>query len=176
MNEYSGLINILGCMKKWSHNNVILGRSILRRQSLVVSIFVFFFLSLNGLSGQAEKTWDLFKAATFRDVEVEEFMALASILNPDPQIMKHDNTEITIKGYHIPVMEDGLIILSKYPNANCFFCGGAGMESIMEVRLVDKEHRHFEMDEKLTFKGKLKINTTEWEFVSLILEDAILIE
>lgn len=148
---------------------------------LNISRFTFLFFILcclctNSLFGQAEKTWDLFKNATFRDVEVEEFLAVASIMNAEPEIMKHDGTELTIKGYHIPVMEDGLVILSKYPNANCFFCGAAGMESIMEVRLIDKDHRHFEMDEKLTFKGKLRINTSDWEYVSLILEDAVLVE
>jgi len=138
-------------------------------------VLLIIFFSVN-LYGQANKTWLLFEDATFRDVEIEEMLAVASIMNPDPEIMKHDGKELTIKGFHIPVLEQGLVILSRNPNANCFFCGGAGMESIMEVRMKDKDHRRFEMDEILVFKGTLKINVTDWEFVSLILEDAELIE
>ena len=140
---------------------------------IIATLFIF---SSTFLCGQAEKTWDLFKNETFRDVEVEEFLSVASVMNNNDHLKSIDGTQITIRGYHIPVMEDDIIILSKYPNANCFFCGGAGMESIMEIRIKAKKHRHFAMDEKLTFTGKLKVNTTEWEYVSLILEDAVLVE
>ena len=73
-------------------------------------------------------------------------------------------------------MEEDLIILSKYNNANCFFCGNAGQESILEVRMLEAAPRRFEMDEKLTFTGRLKVNTTDWEVVSFILEEAVLVE
>lgn len=125
---------------------------------------------------QAEQKWSLFENATFKDVYLEEYGAYASLLNEDPEIMALNNTQITIKGYHIPVMEDELIILSKYPNANCFFCGGAGLETILEVRLIEKPKKRFEMDEQLTFTGKLIVNTKDYNLVSFILEDAVLKE
>jgi len=125
--------------------------------------------------GQAEQSWSLFEKATFRDIYLEEYGAYASLLNEDPEIKALDNTLITIRGYHIPVMEDELVILSKFPNANCFFCGGAGLESILEVRLIEKPDQRFEMDEKLTFRGTLKINTTDHNLVSFILDEAELI-
>lgn len=125
---------------------------------------------------QNEKTWDLFKDATFRDVYLEEFGGFAAVLNDDKNVAGLDGQTITIKGYHIPVMEESLIILSKYNNANCFFCGNAGQESILEVRMLYPAPRRFEMDEKLTFTGVLKVNTTDWEVVSFILEDAVLVE
>ena len=73
-------------------------------------------------------------------------------------------------------MEEDLVVLSKYPNANCFFCGGAGLESIMEVRLKEKPEQRFEMDEKLTFRGKLVVNSTDYNILSFILEDAELLK
>jgi len=130
---------------------------------------------LSALFGQAENSWSLFEDATFRDIYLEEYGAYASLLKEDPKIMALDNTQLTIKGYHIPVMEDELVILSKYPNANCFFCGGAGLESVLEVRLLSKPTKRFVMDEKVTFQGTLKINTTDHNLVSFILEDAIMI-
>ena len=98
------------------------------------------------------------------------------MLNDDKNVAGLDGTTITIRGYHIPVMEEDLIILSKYNNANCFFCGNAGQESILEVRMLEAAPRRFEMDEKLTFTGRLKVNTKDWEVVSFILEEAVLVE
>ncbi len=128
------------------------------------------------LVGQAEESWKLFENAVFKDIYLEEYGAYASLLEDTPDIVALNETQITIRGYHIPVMEDELIILSKYPNANCFFCGGAGLESILEVRMIEKPSKRFEMDEKLTFSGRLIVNTTDHNLVSFILEDAILIE
>ncbi len=123
-----------------------------------------------------QKNWNKFKSSEYKDIYIEEYEAYAALLVESNELSALDGIEFTIKGYHIPVMEDDLVVLSKYPNANCFFCGGAGMESIMEIRIKDGKPRHFEMDEKLTFRGTLKVNTTDYEILSFILEDAVLID
>ena len=143
------------------------------RVSLIV--FICFCIS-QSLFGQASNSWLLFEKASFKDVYLEDYGAYASLLNEDPEIMALNNLDLTIKGYHIPVMEEGLVVLSKYPNANCFFCGGAGLESVMEVRLKEKPEQRFEMDEKLTFRGKLVVNSTDYNILSFILEDAELLK
>jgi len=128
--------------------------------------------------GQAQtgNSWDLFEKATFKDEYIEEYFSYATLLEDNKYSQNLKGKEITIGGYYIPVMDEEVIILSKFAYANCFFCGGAGLESVMEIRMKEKPPRKFELDEKLKFKGTLKINTTEWEFVSFILEDAELIE
>lgn len=141
----------------------------------VVTFFLFFIYLSSGYSQNAVG-WDLFAKAKFKDVYIEEYFAYASLLILDDDMAKLDGQEIEISGYHIPVMEENTVILSKYPNANCFFCGGAGMESILEVRLKEKNHRPFGMDERLRVKGTLKVNSTDWEYVCFILEDAILVK
>ena len=120
-------------------------------------------------------TWDLFEKANFRDEYIEEYFSYATLLEYDDYAKSLDGQRITLGGHYIPVMDEDIIILSKYAYANCFFCGGAGLESVVEIRMKDKPPRKFELDEKLKFKGKLKLNTTDWEFVSFILEDAVLI-
>ena len=142
------------------------------RLSLIIGFCLF---GVINLSAQAENSWALFEDATFKDVYLEEFGAYASLLVDDKDIGALHGQEITIKGYHIPVMEDQLVILSKYPNANCFFCGGAGLESIVEVRLKKDDQLNFTVDQKLEFTGTLKINTTDWEKLCFILEDAELV-
>ena len=143
------------------------------RLSLIIGFCLF---GVINLSAQAENSWALFEDATFKDVYLEEFGAYASLLVDDKDISALHGQEITIKGYHIPVMEDQLVILSKYPNANCFFCGGAGLESIVEVRLINAPKRRFLMDEILTFKGTMHVNTTDYNLVSFILINAELVE
>ncbi len=147
-------------------------------RNLCLTLFTLALLCIvtdSSLLAQAEQSWNLFKDANFKDVYLEEYGAYASLLEDDPEIVALNNRVITIKGYHIPVMEEDMIVLSKFPNANCFFCGGAGLETILEVRLNQPPKKRFEMDEVLTFTGRLLINTEDWNLVSFILEDAELI-
>jgi len=71
-----------------------------------------------------------------------------------------DGKEISLKGYVLPMdTEDGSIIISALPYASCFFCGGAGIETVMAVFLEDQ--RKFELDEQVTFRGNLQLNDGE---------------
>ncbi|MEK7254462.1 MAG: DUF3299 domain-containing protein [Bacteroidota bacterium] len=68
---------------------------------------------------------------------------------------------VTIKGYIIPV--EGYkshkdFIFSAYPYNMCFFCGGAGPETVMEVKA--KEAVPFTAD-PITIKGVLHLNSTD---------------
>jgi len=127
-------------------------------------------------TAQTENPWDLFAKANFKDSYIEEYFSYATLLEYDELAKSIEGKTMTIGGHYIPVMDEEIIILSKYAYANCFFCGGAGLESVVEIRMKEKPPRKFELDEKLKFTGKLRLNTTEWEFVSFILEDAVLIE
>ncbi len=46
--------------------------------------------------------------------------------------------ELIIKGYTIPINTEGTYVISQFPMAQCFFCGGAGPESMIELRLKKK--------------------------------------
>jgi hypothetical protein len=85
--------------------------------------------------------------------------------------------EIELEGYYLPVDVEGdaYIILSKFPYAQCFFCGGAGPESIAEVSFKTKP-RKFEADEFIRIKGKLKLNDSDLEHGNFIVEDAVLVK
>lgn len=88
-----------------------------------------------------------------------------------------EGKEIDLEGYHLPIDVDGnaYIILSKFPYSQCFFCGGAGPESISEVVFKTKQDR-FEADQFIRVKGKLKLNTSDIDHGNFILEDAVLIK
>ena len=88
-----------------------------------------------------------------------------------------EGKEIDLEGYHLPIDVDdnAYIILSKFPYSQCFFCGGAGPESISEVVFKTKQDR-FEADQFIRVKGKLKLNTSDIEHGNFILEEAVLLK
>ncbi len=74
------------------------------------------------------------------------------------EVLALDGKEITITGYIIP--EGGYkshreFILSSLPYNLCYFCGGAGIETVMQVTCT-KGVRY--TDEPITIKGKLMLN------------------
>jgi hypothetical protein len=58
--------------------------------------------------------------------------------------------------------------------SQCFFCGGAGPESIVEVNFA-RELPKFQIDDLVTVKGKLKLNIDDMDHVNFILTDAVVI-
>ena len=93
-----------------------------------------------------------------------------------PELTNLVGKEISLEGYYLPIDIDGdvYIILSKFPYSQCFFCGGAGPESIAEVTFKVKPGK-FEMDQYLRVKGKLKLNEGNIEHGNFILEDAVMV-
>ncbi len=88
-----------------------------------------------------------------------------------------EGKEITLEGFYVPFApEDGnYIILSKYPMSQCFFCGGGGPESIAEVNFKSSVPK-FQVDDVITVRGKLKLNSEDIEHVNFILTDAVLVK
>jgi hypothetical protein len=85
--------------------------------------------------------------------------------------------EFSLEGYYLPIDVEGnaYIILSKFPYSQCFFCGGAGPESIAEV-FFKVQPGKFEPDQYIRVKGKLKLNDADLEHGNFIMEEAVLIQ
>ena len=83
---------------------------------------------------------------------------------------------ISIEGYYLPVdvIGEAYVIISKYPYSQCFFCGGAGPETIAEVSFKTKPPK-FTADQYIRVKGKLKLNTDDIDRTNFIIQDAELI-
>lgn len=87
-----------------------------------------------------------------------------------------DGKIITVEGYMIPYevyLGPKYFILSSLPIAACFFCGGAGPETVMEV--FTKESIKL-TDKTIKVKGRLELNPDDPERMMYILKDAELIE
>lgn len=94
----------------------------------------------------------------------------------DPVKELADGGEVTVKGYIIPVegyKSHTEFIFSAYPYNMCFFCGGAGPETVMEV--LSKEPVKYTA-EQVTLKGKLILNSDDINRLMYLLEDAVLVK
>lgn len=72
--------------------------------------------------------------------------------------LKHlDQQNVQLTGYIIPDDITGQVYyLSAFPLRSCFFCGGAGPESIVKLELSDPSAT-FNVDEYVTFRGNLRL-------------------
>ncbi|MEM6806733.1 MAG: hypothetical protein AAF696_35355, partial [Bacteroidota bacterium] len=72
-------------------------------------------------------------------------------------LQKFEMKEVKIKGYVLPMDTEGHeFVLSAFPYSSCFFCGGGGKETVMELEFGSK--KSYKIDQLMTFKGKLMLN------------------
>jgi hypothetical protein len=94
------------------------------------------------------------------------------------EVKKLNGRLVQITGFFIPFEEnpeEAFYVLSQYPNSQCFFCGGAGPDSVMDLLLASKLTK-IKMDDHLTFKGRLRLNDADVMYLNYILEDAELVK
>ena len=111
--------------------------------------------------GKTENVWKTLSRITYRK-EYDELMGF-KIDKPvfSQQVKELSDQEITIKGYVIPVegyKSHTEFIFSAFPYSMCFFCGGAGPETVMEV--LSNEPIKYSA-EQITIKGKLQLNADD---------------
>lgn len=127
-------------------------------------------------SAQAQKSariidWKLLAKVEFVDQYFAEFEAWYLIPKFKPEVQALNNQDIIIKGYVIPMdVEGGEYALSAYPFSACFFCGGAGPESVIKLELKEKAER-YETDDIMTFTGTLVLNDSDIDNFNYILKN-----
>ncbi len=123
-------------------------------------------------------TWHHLKQVEWTERFNDEVNAYIAYPDFHPNVLYLDGKKVQISGYVIPTEEtndETLIVLSAFPYSNCFFCGGAGPESVMDIKLA-RQGGTWEMDERVTFKGKLRLNDSDLYYLNYILEDAELVD
>jgi hypothetical protein len=129
-------------------------------------------MTVSEIGGPVELTWKTLTDVQFKDIYVKELDAYYWKPTFGASIQSLEGKEVYITGYVIPVDYDaGFYVVSRYPYANCFFCGGGGPESVVDLRFTSK-HPAYKTDERKTFKGKLKLNGSDVYQMNYILEGA----
>lgn len=123
--------------------------------------------------GIVELTWHTLTDVTFKEVYVSDLDMYYWKPTFGPGVKALEGKEVFITGYVIPVdYDENFYVISRYPYANCYFCGGGGPESVVDLRFSSK-NRTYKTDERLTFKGKLKLNTSDIYQMNYILDGAV---
>lgn len=108
-----------------------------------------------------DKMWKTLSKITFKK-EYNEMMGFkVDVPVFSEEVKALEGKEVTIRGYIIPV--EGYkghkeFIFSAYPYNMCFFCGGAGPETVMEV-YADNAIEY--TAEPITIRGKLELNADD---------------
>lgn len=129
------------------------------------------------LNAQAESnTWKSLAKITYKK-EYDELMGFkVDVPVFSEEIKAMAGKEVKIKGYIIPVegyKSHKEFIFSAYPYNMCFFCGGAGPETVMEVS-ADEAVKY--TAEQIEIQGKLELNDSDVNRLMYILTEAKLVK
>lgn len=120
--------------------------------------------------------WDLFAKTKFESRFNEKIGEYLFFPNFSQDLKALAGKEVTLEGYYVPFTPEGdtYVILSKYPMSQCFFCGGGGPESVAEINFA-KDSPKFDIDDLVTVKGKLRLNTESVDHLNFILDQAVFV-
>src|SRR5690242_3542943 len=142
-------------------------------------ILFILFAGVTAAFSQSKKfdSWNEFAKTKFEPKYQEKIGEYVFYPSFTPELKALVGKEITIEGFYVPFApeEGNYIILSKYPMSQCFFCGGGGPESIAEVTFKDGSTKS-QVDDHISIKGKLKLNTDDVEHVNFIITDAVIVK
>lgn len=137
---------------------------------ILISLLAFFF-ALDSFA-QEKIDWKLLADVRFEDKYYEEVDAYLYYPTFGESVTSMEGKEVYIQGFIFPFEgPNPFFILSQNPYSSCFFCGAAGPESVVELWPVDDFPR-FNMDDIVTIKGTLKLNSDDIDYCNYILENA----
>ena len=140
-------------------------------------VALFLLASAMQLNAQSEaNSWKSLAKITYKK-EYDELMGFkVDVPVFSEEIKEMAGKEIKIKGYIIPVegyKSHKEFIFSAYPYNMCFFCGGAGPETVMEVSAVEAVKY---TAEQIEIQGKLELNDKDVNRLMYILTEVKLVK
>ncbi len=129
----------------------------------IIAVLSFSILSISLLQAQDAKKskvnlWKTLSKITFKK-QYDEMMGFkVDIPVFSEEVKALEGQEVTVRGYIIPVegyKSHKEFVFSAFPYNMCYFCGGAGPETVMEVVAINPVKY---TTEPITIKGKLQLN------------------
>ncbi|WP_271765759.1 hypothetical protein [Aquimarina algiphila] len=136
-------------------------------------LLLLFFISIPfHLFAQHKLSWNNLTDVSFHDVYNVHYDDYFLKPTFGPIIKSYEGSKITIKGYFLDFShEEEFYIISRNPMSSCFFCGGAGPETIVEV--IFKQKSAFKTDQIVEVTGILELNADDVDHCNYILKEAI---
>lgn len=138
-------------------------------KSSFVILFVVFACSFS--MAQEQLTWKDFADVNFEAEFNEKYGVHFLMPTFGKKISSYKGKQVSIKGYFLDISGSGeIFLISQNPMASCFFCGGSGPETIIEVTF--KETPPFKTDQIVVVTGVLELNANNVDHCNYILNDA----
>ncbi len=114
-------------------------------------------------SEQAVKlTWETLTDVKYSKKFVKELDQYIDFPKFGKKVQRMAGKKVLLTGYVIPLDMGGFYALSRNPFKSCFFCGGAGPESIVGI-VFSAPPKRYKTDEFLTFEGVFLTNDSDME-------------
>ena len=145
-----------------------------KRQAFLFLIFLIFNFQIPTLSAQMSIGWINLADVTFEEKKDSVNAPLSyNQATFGASLAKLAGKEVSITGYMIPMDPMGITyVLSMNPNATCFFCGGAGPETVLQLNMKLSAIKRYTTDARLTFKGILQMNEKDINSLTFVLNEA----
>jgi hypothetical protein len=141
-------------------------------RAFLLPLVLLLFVGVGDLTAQGAQMWQTLSKITY-EKQFDELLGFKVDVPVFSQEIKALEGEIIeISGYIVPVegyRSHTEFIFSAYPYNMCFFCGGAGPETVMEI--TAKEPVKYST-ERIKLRGKLLLNDDDINRLMYIMIDA----
>ena len=140
---------------------------------VILSVWLTFYVL--SLKSQQLLSWDTLALTTWNESGDSSWDVGSLSANFSPSLQRLNGQEVVVDGYVIGLDAMGLsYALSRYSFAACFFCGKAGPETVMDLKIKPKSIPSYELnDTQLKFKGVLELREDNPNGFNVILTNAI---
>ena len=123
------------------------------------------------LIAQRELSWNDLTDVSFQNiynVHYDDYFLKPTF---GPTITSYKGSKISIRGYFLDFShEEEFYMVSRNPMSSCFFCGGAGPETIVEINFKNKPN--YKTDQVIEVSGILELNADDVDHCNYILKEA----
>lgn len=136
----------------------------------------FFLLAGSAVQAQNTNLWKTLSKITYEKKfdDLLGFKVDVPVFSQEIQDLEGEMVEVS--GYIVPVegyKSHTEFVFSAYPYNMCFFCGGAGPETVMEVTSIEPIKYS---TERVKLRGKLTLNSDDINRLMYVLTDAEMIK
>jgi len=139
-------------------------------------LIIFFWLLVLEVRAQETDAWNILSEVRFETKSTGDNGYEMDVPRFSDRLKSYNGKKITLKGYLIPLSETGdkqAYILSSLPFNSCYFCGGAGPETVIEIET--KQTISFTTNQ-IVMEGIFVLNEKDLDHHMYILKQAKRIE
>jgi hypothetical protein len=136
-------------------------------------LFLFFIFLSSSSYAQLKLTWKDIIDVYAKEVRFSEKNPAIAIKGQGKSLSDIEGKKITITGYFLDLDPNGeWFMVSKNPFATCFFCGGAGPETVIELLKYKNIKKKYKTDDIVEVTGTLKMVAENEDDVGFVLYNA----